>query len=468
MRIFGLTITRAAPKATTKAAPALRPVDNRGAFWGLIKESFTGAWQQNVEVKYDTVVCNPTVFRCMGLISSDVAKMRVRLVSQDDDGIWTETTSASFSPVLRKPNRFQNRIQFFENWVLSKLSRGNTYVLKGRDSRGVVTSLYILDPNRVTPLVAPDGSVFYELQTDALAGIAETSVTVPASEIIHDRFNTLFHPLVGLSPIYACGLAAVQGIRIQSNSAAFFGNGSKPGGVLTAPGAISDETAARLKAHWDNNYSGDNVGKVAVLGDGLTYVGLAVTAVDAQLIEQLKWSSETICSCFGVPAHMAGVGAAPADNNVEARTQQYYSQCLQVLIESVELCLDEGLGLDAKKDGATYGTEFDLDDLLRMDTATQVKTLREGVVGGLVKPNEGRKKLGLKPVAGGDAVYLQQQNYSLAALNERDRNQPFEKPQPAAPANAADEDVDVAANDNAAAKLMVALITKFAGAARYA
>jgi phage portal protein BeeE len=49
-------------------------------------------------------------------------------------GIWTETDSPAFSPVLRKPNRYQNRIQFWESWILSKLTRGNAYVLKERDN----------------------------------------------------------------------------------------------------------------------------------------------------------------------------------------------------------------------------------------------------------------------------------------------------------------------------------------------
>lgn len=39
----------------------------------------------------------------------------------------------------------------------------------------------------------------------------EEGLTVPASEIIHDRMNCLFHPLVGISPIFACGLAAMAG-----------------------------------------------------------------------------------------------------------------------------------------------------------------------------------------------------------------------------------------------------------------
>ena len=72
--------------------------------------------------------------------------------------------------MLRKPNRYQNRIKFIENWVTSKLSHGYTYVLKQRDDRNVVTALYILDPNRTRVLIADDGSVFYELNRDNLTG----------------------------------------------------------------------------------------------------------------------------------------------------------------------------------------------------------------------------------------------------------------------------------------------------------
>lgn len=415
MKIFGLTISR------QKAMPAngtLMPVNNRGGWFDTVMESFAGAWQRNVEVKLDTVLTYSTVFRCISLISSDVSKMRIKLVELID-GIWDETSSPAFTPVLTKPNRFQNRIQFFASWIISKLGWGNTYVLLERDNRQVVVAMYVLDPTMVTPLVAPDGSVYYQLKRDDLAGVPTDAVAVPASEIIHDRWNTLFHPLVGLSPIYACGISAIQGLKIKNNSTVFFGNGSNPGGVLTAPGAIGDDTAARLKAHWETNYSGVNVGKVAVLGDGLTFQPMAMKAVDAQLIEQLKWTAEDVCSCFGVPAYMAGVGAAPLNNNVAALSQQYYSQCLQVHIESIELCLDEALGLPVVK-GHVYGTEFDLDDLIRMDAATQIEALSKAVGGSIMTPNAALKKLNQQPVEGGDTIYMQQQNYSLAALNKRD------------------------------------------------
>jgi len=136
---------------------------------------FHGAWQSNTTATTETILSYFAVYACVTLISSDIGKMRLKLVAQDADGIWTETESPAFSPVLRRPNRYQNRIKFVEWWIMSKLLHGNTYALKARDARGVVTALYILDPLRVTPLVAPDGSVFYELKRDILSGLTRMS-----------------------------------------------------------------------------------------------------------------------------------------------------------------------------------------------------------------------------------------------------------------------------------------------------
>lgn len=420
----GLSVVR------TKALPVLSPVESRGGWWPVIRESSAGAWQQNVNINVYTTSTNPTVFACVTLISSDIGKMGLRLVQKNANGIWTETENPAFSPVLRKPNRYQTRIKFVEQWITSKLLHGNTYVLKQRDNRGVTTALYILDPLRVRPLVAPDGSVYYDLSTDLLAGLNQTQIIVPARDIIHDVMYALYHPLVGLSPVYAAGLAAYQGVKMQENSTTFFANGSKPGGVLTAPGAIGQQTADRLKEYWDANFTGDNAGKIAVLGDGLKYEKLSVDAKDAQLIDQLKWTSETICSCYHVPPYMVGVGAMPTYNNIQALSTQYYTQCLQTLIESFELSLDEGLELPKP-----YGTEFNVADLLRMDSLTMMDFIAKGIGSGVMKPNEGRALLNAEPVEGGDTPYLQQQNYSLAALNRRDQQQaaPGTTPTPAAP-----------------------------------
>lgn len=414
-------------------------------WYPLIREPFTGAWQRNQELRGETLLTFHAVYSCVTLIASDVAKCRPKLMQQGDNSIWSETEAAAFSPVLRKPNNYQNRIQFFESWMLSKLIHGNTYVLKERDNRGIVTGLYVLDPQRVKSLIAPDGSVYYQLSNDNLANIKEHDV-VPAVEIIHDMTTLRYHPLCGIPPLAPAALAATQGINIQRHSINLFQNDSRPGGLLLAPGRIDESTHMRIKELWEQRYSGNNVGRVAVLGDNLKYEAMASTAIDTQLIEQLGLSGKMVCSSFNVPAYMVGVGDPPAYNNIEALNQQYYSQCLQKHFESIELCLDEGLGL-TQVQGKTYGVEFDLDTLLRMDTATRIKTYSEAVTGGLFKPNEARAIFDKPPVKGGDQVYLQQQNFSLEALAKRDAMaDPFatSKPQTQPPAVSQNSEDDAA------------------------
>lgn len=416
MRLFGFDISW---KSNEKA---LSPVSTRGSFWGWLQDQFPGAWQANVEVEYNSILRFPAIYACVTLIANDIGKLRLKLVQRDGNGIWNEITSPA-NPVFAYPNDYQTRVQFIQQWVLSVLLHGNAYIWKERNREGNVIALHVLDPCRVTTMVSELGDVFYQLGEDELAGVTQARPIVPASEIIHDRMNGLHHPLVGVSPISAAGLVATLGQEIIGNSSLFFKNGSRPGGVLTAEGPISQEKAAALKAAWDSAYSGTNSGKVAVLGDGLKYQAMAIKAVDAQLLEQLKLSNELVAMCFHVPAYKIGAGQIPTYQNAAVLNQIYYADCLQTLIENIEASLDKGLGL-----GTGLGVEFDLDDLLRMDALTQIDALSKAVGGGIMAPNEARRKMNLKPIEGGDTVYLQQQEFSLAALAKRDaKEDPFAK-----------------------------------------
>lgn len=442
--------TKAAPRRAvrrrrstelTKAAQSLVGVsESRGLawWWPLVREATTGAWQRNEEIQLDNALANPTLYACVTLIATDFAKMRPRLMAIDSDGIWTEFQNTAHSPILRQPNHFQTWFQFAEWWKTSQLTHGNTYALKRRDNRRVVDALYLLDPTRVKLLQAPDGSFFYELSPVNGLGRPDTddTVIVPASEIIHDVMSPLFHPKLGVSPIFAAGWPALLARYILNNSQKLFQNGSSPGGVLTAPGNISKDTADRVKAYFDTEFSGDNFGKVAVLGDGLSYtpVGMA-SAVDSQLIEILRWTDEQIAKCFHMPLFKVG-GPLPPYSSVEAVTQIYYSDCLQAHATSFEQVFSKGIELPLG-----MAIQLDIDDLNRMDSQTQMEIATKGVKGSVLTPNEARYRFDRKPLKGGDTVYMQEQDKSIAVLAERDALGPATL-LPATPADPTPEPVD--------------------------
>ena len=427
MKFFGydISIRKAAPPA------ALAPLYRQSwlsSFWPHeVREPFTGAWQRNISETPNSILAFSAVYSSITGIAGDISKMRIK-ISRNEDGIWTEITQKSpWLPLLKTPNHYQHRVQFVSDWIVSKLRNGNAYVLKERDQRGVVNALYVLDPAKVTPLVAENGDVYYQLGDDDLAHV-EDSIVIPANELIHDRMCPLWHPLIGVSPLYACAVSTTMGNKIQANSTTFFSNMSRPGGILTAPGHIADATAQRLKEQWETNYGGGNVGKIAVVSDGLKFEPFSIPAEQSQLIDQLRWTVEDVARAFHYPLWKLGGDMPAYANGPEAVTTQYYTDCLQILIESFETCLDHGLELPPDQ-----GTELDLDDLMRMDTSALFNSNNVGVSGGWLTPDEARFRANQKPVAGGASPYLQQQNYSLAALAKRDaQTDPFGTTRPPA------------------------------------
>jgi HK97 family phage portal protein len=381
-----------------------------------VHEPFPGAFQRVMTERRESLLAFSAVYSCVGLISGDIAKLPIRLVQLTTDAIWEDIAASAFNPVLRKPNRFQTRIQFIRHWITAKLLFGNSYMLKERDNRNVVVALYPLHPAYVTPLVTDSGDVWYELAPDNLAGI-DVPLRVPASEIIHDRMNTLFHPLVGVSPLFACALTATQGQRIQNNSAKFFENMSRPSGQLTAPGRIDDTTADRLKREFEMKFGGGNLGRLFVSGSGLHYEPMTIPARDAQLIDQLKWTVEDVARAFLMPLHKLAAGN-PTVNNAAQYNLEYFENCVQIHLEEVELLLDEGLGLGPGF-GNAYGVWLDEENLMRMDSGTQMETIAKGVRGCVIAPNEGRRKLNLRPVKGGNEPLAQHQDYPLSVLANR-------------------------------------------------
>ena len=469
MRLFGFEFS------FRKAAPVGQVVSTStsGAGWnrwfGPVLESFGGAWQRGVVIDdQEKLLAFSAVYACVTLIADDISKLRIKLM-EPVKSIWQETTSAAFSPVLRKPNGYQTRIQFLNAWVTSKLLYGNTFVLKERDDRGGpgrgnVIGLHILNPRNVSVLVTTDGDVYYQLNRDDLSGL-QTPITVPASEVIHDRAICFFHPLIGVGPIYACGVSATQGNRIQANSSKFFENMSRPSGMLTAPTTISDETAARLKAEFEANFSGANIGRLLVAGDALKYEPMTMPAEQAQLIEQLEWTVADVARVFHVPLHKIGSGQGDVKfTNMAQMNQDYYSQTLQVHIEAIELLLDEGLGLTGQG-SQNFGVELDLEGLLRMDPLTRSERNERSVKAGIWAPNEARATDSLLPVTGGDEPYMQQQQFPLSVLVKQPPPGSTPPPAPAAPALPPPEPKTADAGIEAKA-LADALIARFTLAAK--
>ena len=429
MRVFGYEVTL----ERKASGPPLSPVPGRDSWWPIVREPYTGAWQKNDPVTTESALSNASVFGVVSGIAQDLSKIAPPLLlARDDNGFWAETENPAYSPVLRRPNRYQTDQQFLEQWALSRLLTGNTYVLKNYDDRGVVNQLDILNPSRVKTLVAPDGSIYYELQADDLAGIANDTppVVVPARDIIHDRYNCLYDRLQGVSPLYAAAGAVTQAHVIQQSSSTHFAKGGRVGGFLIAPTKLDPLSAARIEAHLaEKAQSGSNI---IVADFGMKFEPFSATAVNQQLIEQLGWTEDKICEVFRMPISILNSSKQPPYANAEASMLQYKSLCLEPHMTAIAKTLGYGLNLPAY-----LKLEFDDTLLIWMDTQTRTSAAQGAITSGM-SPNEVRETYyGLGPVPGGELPYLQQQNWPVKDLADR----PAETPTPPATETPVDEPV---------------------------
>ena len=413
-------IEKAAVNATT-LPPELLETSSGGGGWfslfsGFVAESFAGAWQRNIgAANTPSILAFSAVYACVSIISGDIAKLPLRIMRALPKGGREPHPKHPLDAVLWTPNHYQTRIDFIQQVMVSTLLAGNAYIYLERDARGVVAAMYCLDPRRVTVLVADSGDVFYQVARDKLAGMGADSgiITFPASEIIHHRLMCTEHPLVGVTPLYSAGTSASVGARILMNSGAFFGNQSRPSGILSAPGRIAVETAKALKEQWEQNFSKGNVGRVAVMGDGLKWEPLVMSAIDAQLIDQLRWSVEDVARAFRVPVFLLGDLSKVTYRNSEQMARHYYSGCLQYHIEALEARFDNAFRLSSE-----VFIEFDLDPLLRTEMDVRFEAHKTAIQSGFKTINEVRATEGDAPLKGGDEPLVQIQYVPLSQLGK--------------------------------------------------
>lgn len=391
-----------AARAAAAVRKALRPAIS--AFGARrVREPYTGAWQRNVGMEARDVTAFSAVFACVEILAADIAKLPLTIRRTLPDGSTELAQGNPYQRLLRRPNAHQTRMEWVQQLVSSLLLTGNAYALLERDQRGVVSSMRVVPPHCVGVYVTEEGEPAYRIAEDPWTGIRVQEM-FPARDVLHIKINNWWHPLVGVSPIYAAASSAAAGLSIVDAGASFFANRAIPAGQLVSPKRVEDSVAKRWREAWDVNFGQGNQGRIAILGDGVEWKPLAMSSADAQLIEQLKFSIEDVARVFRVPVHKLGDMTRASYRNVEQLERIYYSGGLSAHLENIETRLDQSLDL-----APDLNAEFDLAPLFRMETDARYGAYQVALGSGWLAINEVRAMEGLAPVPGGELPRLQGQ-----------------------------------------------------------
>ena len=346
---------------------------------------------------------------CISAYAQTVAQLPGRHYQIGEDGTKTYNMTSNLARVLAKPNKYQTRSDFLLNVVYSLMTNGNAYWVGNKSGTEKPKEIFLLDP-AVTRAqrVQGAGDVFYTTSGE-FAGMAdmtvENQVVIPERYIGHLRLHTPDDPLIGVTPLRNAAASVAANESIVGHQAAFFQNMSRPSGLLSSDMDLTAAQMGELRKAWEEHSKNLNAGGVPILGGGMKWQPMSLNSQDAQMVEAWRMTVEDISRVFRVPPMLINNMDNSTFQNSETLMRFWLASGLGFLINHIELCMASFYDLDDRNEGV----ELDQEVLLRADTQAQMEALGTGVTKGLMAPNEGRKRLGLSPVTGGDMPLVQQQ-----------------------------------------------------------
>jgi HK97 family phage portal protein len=339
---------------------------------------------------------------------ADLAKLPVHVKRQRSDGGTEVVANHPLERLLRKPNPWQTKFEFFEMMQACYLLKTNAYAPVQRNGRGQPIGLIPVNPDRACLFATPEGDLFYQITRSSqheIADLAALPSLMSADDVLHLRGLSL-NGLLGISRIGMARDAIGLSLALERYSSALFANGARPGGVLETDKKLTDPTFNRLKAQLQEHREGlGNAGKSMILEEGLKWAQQQMSSVESQTVKARRLQIEQIATAFDVPLHRLGIIPEGGGQGILQAHQMYLNNTLSSDAERWENKLNDMFGLDGEE---TF-VEFDLDYFNRADIQTRFTALRTGVVGGFLKINEARRLEGLPDVPDGD-VLLQPTN----------------------------------------------------------
>jgi hypothetical protein len=215
-----------------------------------------------------------------------------------------------------------------------------------------------------------------------------------------------FDGLCGYNVVDKAREALGEGVASQRSSSSYFKNGARPSVVLEAPVQIPDEQKNLLRSSWERLHTGpDNMHKTAILDRGLKANVLSFNARDMQLIQGREFNLLEIANYFGLPPHKLGSTARTSYGSLEQENQACLDEAFDPWLRTwEEECWDKLL-TEEEKDSDEWEVEFDRQELVKADSATQAVLYRAALGGApWMTRNEVRGRMHLPPKDGGDEL----------------------------------------------------------------
>ena len=355
-----------------------------------------------VSVNEESSMTFAAVWNAVVLISSDVAKVPLPLYRRlPDGGKETYRDHRLYELLHDEPNPETSSFKFRQTMQGHTLLWGGGYAEIERDDAGRPVALWPMMPWSVQPFRNTTGGLKYRVYQPS------------GGEIVFDRQDVLHLSGFGVDAIsgYAPIRKAIESLGIaiatQQFAAAFFGNGSTFGGIISYPAGVAtnEQTRKENRKAIESRHQGvDRSHRLLTLYEGATYTQMGIPPDAAQFLETRRFQVEEVARWFNIPVHKLKELARSTNNNIEHQSIEYATDTLQPWFRmwEGELRLKLIPRLERKIQFFEHVTEA----LIRGDSAAQGDLVSKQFSVGGISPNEIRSKFNYNPRPDGNDIYV--------------------------------------------------------------
>lgn len=363
----------------------------------------------------ETALCVAAVYRCVKLLSESVANLPV-LYLRRRDGIFVADGECRLDYLLNvEPDHAVNAFDFWRRLVQDLLLEGNAYVVPVYNSvtmevdrlvlcgRGTVSHDTVNDVYRVCDL------------KNGLEGCYDES------EVIHVKGLTLSDSKSGVSVLtfarQTMGIAAAGDRETQER----FTNGGTVRGIVSNGrgvhgfGEYQDEELERTAMDIDGRFRDGE--RIVSLPGQVQFDQMSMSSADMQFLESRKFTVREICRFFGVHPSFVFDDTSNNYKSAEQANVAFLSHTLNPLLRCIEVELRRKLV--APQRAHKCRIEFDRRGLYACDLESKARYQAARLANGTASVNELRKEENLRPVEGGDRIFVSANLVGVEGLGVR-------------------------------------------------
>lgn len=323
---------------------------------------------------------NETIFSVITRLSNTLSSLPFKLYDNFD------VANTNLADLLTEPNQNMTGWDFINKLEVSRNEHGNAYAVILRDARQQPIALLPVQNEVVSPRIDNDtGELWYEVRTDR-----ETAY-VHNMNILHLKHITGANRVEGISPLKVLKNALLYDKAVQEFSLSEM---EKKESFLLKYGAnISEEKQQQVVDNFRRFYAENGGILFQEPGVEITEMKKSFNATDTANSEKI--TRARVANVFNVPLSFLNEQGAGFASNEQAMTQ-FAQLTLTPIVSQYEKEFNRKLLTKAQRLQGMY-FKFNLNSLLRADTAVRSNFYQQGIRNGWFTQNEVRQLEDLPP-----------------------------------------------------------------------